>query len=76
MTESLELVEVSLTTSLGAKYMFPDMPKHVVETLLTENAFLQFGHLSLVNQSMASLILPTRILEVIVVNGEERWRRG
>ncbi len=73
MERSLLLVEVTLETRLGSVYVFPDMPAGTVVELLHNNNILLFPTLVLVNQSMASFSIPTRLVKTVKVNGEVAW---
>jgi len=68
-----ELVEVSIETTLGAVYKFPDMTRAAVERVLKDNISLQ-GDLVLTNVSTAALVVPTRIIKTLAINGEVKWR--
>ena len=72
-TTDLSLVVVEVETKLGARYVFPDMPWDVLSELCRNNAILGFSQLSLVNQSGAAFIIPTRIIKSIKANGEVTW---
>lgn len=68
-----KLVTLELETTLKAVYVFPDMPATAIEAFVAG-----FGHertVTLVNVSMACLILPARIVNVLRVDGIERWHR-
>lgn len=73
-TDAEGLVQVTITTELGAVYEFPDMFLHVLETLIASETLHGFAQVSLINQSSACLVLPTRIVKTIAVNGEIKWR--
>lgn len=68
-----ELVEVTIETTLGAVYKFPDMTRSVVERIVKDNISLQ-GDLVLTNVSQAALVVPTRIIKTLAINGEVNWR--
>lgn len=71
---SPSLVRVTITTELGAVYELPDMFAHVLETLLVSDKLHGFPQISLVNASSACLVMPTRIIKTIAVDGEIKWR--
>lgn len=74
MNTTSKLVKLTLTTSLGAEYVLPDMPEKTVEELIKSPNLHGFSSLSLVNQSGACLIIPVRTIETITVDGEIKWR--
>ncbi len=74
MTDATNLVKLTITTHLGAVYEFPDVPSHVIEEFIKSPNLHGFPSLSLANMSSACLILPTRIIATIAVEGEVRWR--
>lgn len=71
-----KLAELTLRTSLGAEYKFPDADEDELKNLIKG---LQLGtHLSqltLTNVSGACLVLPIRIVASVSINGEEKWHR-
>lgn len=74
MTTALPLVKLTIITSLDAEYIFPDVPEKSIEELVKSPNLHGFPSLSIVNQSGACLVLPTRIIKTIAVNGEIKWR--
>jgi len=70
---SLQLVSIELETILGSVYVFPDVDLEEVETMLKH--FHDSASVTLVNVSKVCLVLPPRIVNVIRVAGEERWKR-
>jgi hypothetical protein len=71
--EKTQLVVVELRTKLGASYVFPDVSHAVLNTLL--NGFMPSAQVAITNVSGACLVIPTRIVESIHVDGEEKWHR-
>ena len=69
---STELVEVTVETLLGARYVFPDMPRDVIGSLQS-SGFTCSGQLVLVNASNVTLVLPSRIVKSISYDGEVKW---
>lgn len=69
----LRLVKIEFETTLGETYVFPDMDIDELEQML--KTFSSEANVTLVNVSRACLVIPPRIVAVIRVNGEERWRR-
>lgn len=69
----LGLVIIEIDTTQGSRYVFPDMPWDVLSVLVQNDTLLGFSQLSLVNQSGAALVIPTRIIRTIRVNGEVKW---
>jgi hypothetical protein len=69
----LRLVSIEFETTLGAVYSFPDMDLDELESFLRN--FTVDHDVTLVNVSRACLVVPSRIVHVIRVGGEERWRR-
>jgi hypothetical protein len=68
-----ELVHVTIETTLGAIYKFPDMTRDAVERIIKDNISFQ-GDLVLTNVSKAVLVLPTRIIKTLAINDEVKWR--
>lgn len=67
----MSLVDVSIETKLGAKYVFPDVLKKEVTTAVS---FFHPGKtLTLVNASGAYLSMPCRIIQRISVDKEDLW---
>jgi hypothetical protein len=76
MATSAELVEVTIETSLGARYVFPDMPRSTLtDGFLKANASVG-GKVSLSNVSDAFLSLPSRIVRSISFDGEVKWENA
>lgn len=68
-----DLVRVTIRTLLGACYEFPDMDRKEIDKLFKDDV-ARFGNLTLVNISEAVLVVPLRIISVLLVNDEEKWR--
>jgi hypothetical protein len=68
-----ELVEVILETLLGARYVFPDMPRTALTPNFINAAATASGKVVLVNVSGAMLTLPSRIVGTIFFDGEVKW---
>ena len=68
------LCEVTFETTLGARYVFPDVDLVEMEQLAS---FFPAHHSSLTisNVSKACLVVPIRVLQSFSINGVERWRR-
>lgn len=71
---SVKLATVTITTELDAVYTLPDMFVGSVESLTNSENLHGFAQISLVNVSGACLIMPSRIIKTIAVNGEVVWR--
>lgn len=67
------LVTVTIETRMGAVYQFPDMTRGSVDKLLRDNIAFQ-GDIILSNISRATLVLPTRIIKTLAIDGEVKWR--
>lgn len=74
MNTTIKLVKLTLTTFLEAEYVLPDVPDKTIEELIKSPSLHGFTTLSLVNQSGACLMLPSRIIKTVAVDGEVRWR--
>jgi hypothetical protein len=70
-----KLVTLEFETSLKAVYKFPDIDEEELGSFL-QGKFSVGEKLHLVNVSSAYLELPWRIVDVVRVDGVERWRRG
>jgi hypothetical protein len=75
MTQKTEssLVEVTLETLLGARYVFPDMPRSTLEGVIKSSILYATGKVTLANASSAVLTLPSRIVKSISFDGEVKW---
>jgi hypothetical protein len=73
-TSNEKLVKVKITTELEAVYEFPDMFLSALDTLIASENLHGFAQVSLVNASSACLVLPSRIIKTIEVDGEVKWR--
>ena len=67
------LVTLTITTTLDAKYEFPDVLTKVANDLLVSDTLHGFVQVSFVNQSGACLIIPRHVIKTIAVDGEVRW---
>ena len=67
---------VRVYTREGSVYTFPDMDAEAVKKVLPESGRLPTNSpsLSLVNVSVASLVIPFRVITEIYVNWERIWR--
>lgn len=62
------LTQVEIETTLGEKYLFPDMDIRVFEKVVAqEEMWRKLGSLALSNISGACLVIPTRIIKEISV---------
>jgi len=68
-----DLTSVEIETLLGARYVFPDMPRQLLEQEIMRGAWNE-GQLTLVNVSNACLTLPNRIVKTLSFDGQVRWR--
>jgi len=71
--EEVPLLVVGIETKLGAQYLFPDVPATIIEPLLKNEGFRRFEQLSLVNASKSCLVINTRTIRYIFLNGELKW---
>lgn len=68
---------VEIETKGGAIYRIPSMPETSVGDLighLERFGRISFSELTLVTQDKACLVIPWRIVGVLRVDGEEKWR--
>lgn len=73
MTERVfRLVDLIIETKLGKTYTFPDVEDTIVAQVLRNVE--RHPNITIVNQSNACLVLPTRIVQVLKVDGAEKWR--
>lgn len=73
----MKLVTVQIQTFEGSLYEFPDMDEAVLINLLTDRAMSDYrvmGKLSLVNISHAIVLIPFHIIQVVFIEGVEKWR--
>ena len=71
--EPLKLVEVCIETSLGARYVFPDMAETALAHVFA-SGLATFENITLVNASGAVLVVPTRIIRSFTVNDVILWK--
>lgn len=67
-----DLVSVEVETLLGARYVFPDMQRAVLDPAIKVAS--DQGQLTFVNVSGACLTMKMRIVKTITYDGEVRWR--
>ena len=70
-----KLVDVTLETWTGAKYVFPDMPRETLERAVSTAGCLGDKFL-LVNASHAVLTLEPRIVRTISYDGTVQWQHA
>ena len=68
-----DLVSVTLETHFGAKYVFPDMPRDMLDNVIKLSGWEKNGKVVLVNVSAAVLSLESRIVKSISYDGEVKW---
>lgn len=68
-----DFVNVRILTRTGALYEFPDMSSDAMEKLL-EARPSGWRDLTLTNVSGACMVIPFRIIEELLVNGESKWK--
>lgn len=71
----VDLVIVQLETFLLSRYQLPDVPRRIIENLLKNIHGRKIGEvtLTLCNMQGAALVVPSRLISKILVNGEVRW---
>jgi hypothetical protein len=69
------LVTVQIDTFFLDRYQMPDVPLVTIEAFLEEHKGRKFptSSFTLVNFHKAVLVIPTRLINSIRVDGEERW---
>lgn len=70
----MKLVEVRLLTELGKTYTFPDVDAAIAERLVCSWDPTQ-ENVTLVNEAEACLIIPTRRIKTVYIDGLERWKK-
>lgn len=74
ITAKTDLATVDIYTRNGDHYSFPAMSKSALEKVLSKGSNRQSDdQLSLVNASAAIIMLPLRVCQRILVDGEEWW---
>jgi len=68
-----DLTEVTIKTRLQATYVFPDMPRSMLDNVIRLSGWEKTGRLVLVNVSGSVLTLEARIVESVSYDGEVRW---
>jgi len=71
--QGTDLTVVTVTTKLGAKYVFPDMPQGPLDNIVRSSAWITAGRLILVNISAAVLSIDSRLVRSVEYNGEVQW---
>lgn len=66
-------VTLTFETTLGSKYVIPDVEPKAASDLVA--SLPRFADAGITNASGACLIIPSRILAAVSVDGEVRWRR-
>lgn len=69
-----DLGTVKVVTLLGAEYVFPDMPRASLDSLVLHTAW-ENGSLALVNVSGSVLSLPARIVASVTWNNDTLYQR-
>lgn len=75
MNDKVRLATIEVATHHGDVYRLPAMDVAALESLLPKDGVLPDGttSLSLVNASMAILLIPFRIVKTVSVDGEVWW---
>lgn len=71
-----DLVTVEIVTLLDANYQFPDVSEaalNVVLPQMSEGRPRGMLSLTLVNVSIATLVIPFRVIKRVLVDGEDWW---
>lgn len=68
-----DLVEVTVETHLGARHVFPDMPRDMLKNIIEKSGWTQIGRVVLVNISGAVLTLESRTVRCISFDGKVQW---
>lgn len=71
-----DLVDVTVETTLGARYIFPDMPRQALDALVSRAEWLTSTRFSLVNVSNSVLLMEARIIKSVFYDGEVRWKNA
>lgn len=73
---AVKLTDVELVTLLGARYVFPDMPRAEMDALVERAKHGESCQsLTIHNASSAVLVMPWRIVATISYDGGVRWTR-
>lgn len=68
-----DLVEVIVETHLGAKHVFPDMPRGALASVIELGGWTKTGRLVMVNVSAAVLTMDARLVKSVTYDGEVKW---
>lgn len=68
-----DLVVVTIKTKQGSEYVFPDVPRSMLDTVIKQQGWNGCGVIVLVNISGASMSMPARIADTLSYDGEVRW---
>jgi hypothetical protein len=68
-----DLVDVIVETHLGARYVFPDMPRTMLDNVIQLSGWERTGQFVLVNVSSAVLTMPARLVKSVAYDGEVKW---
>ena len=76
MAVGSDLVVVTIETALGSSYVFPDMPRDMLDNVIKNSGWEAGAKVVLVNVSSAVLVLESRIVKSLSYAGEVRWPHG
>lgn len=68
-----DLVDVIVETHLKARYVFPDMPRQMLNNVIQYSGWERTGQFVLVNVSGAVLTMPARLVKTVSYDGEVKW---
>jgi hypothetical protein len=68
-----DLTVVTIKTHQGSEYIFPDVPRSMLENVIKGQGWNACGIIVLVNVSGASMSMPSRIAATLSYDGEVRW---
>jgi hypothetical protein len=68
-----DLVVVTIKTLQGSEYVFPDVPRSMLKTIIEQHGWQTAGSVLMVNVSGAVMSLPSRIVATVSYDGEVKW---
>lgn len=68
-----DLTSVTIKTTQGSEYVFPDVPRSMLKTIIEQHGWQAAGSVLMVNVSGAVMSLPARIVQTVSYDGEVKW---
>jgi hypothetical protein len=69
-----DLVDVEVESRSGSKYVFPDVPRAMLDNVIQLKGWEAVGRIILVNVSTAVLSLPPGLTKTLSYDGKVQWK--